>query len=212
MKRIFRVLRLFRSRWIFVCAIAAAIVLFNRCALRNSEKSRASADLSDSVYAAQGSRVVALTFDTLRNALIHAISEKDFDGAVAFCNEKAYQITGFYADSVLVRRTSLKVRNQGNRPDSLELQVLHEMEAMAREGQSPAPKVVRDNSGRKVHFFKPIVLQAMCLNCHGKPNLQVQPATLQKIKEFYPEDAAVDYAEGNLRGTWHVVFTQKGQQ
>src|SRR5690606_17842879 len=80
--------------------------------------------LHDSVYIAQGDRIVAMTFDTLRKSLQGAIAQGNFEGAIAFCREQANPVTATYADSFKIRRTALRVRNPDNRPDSLELAVL----------------------------------------------------------------------------------------
>jgi hypothetical protein len=102
----------------------------------------------------------------------------------------------------------LKVRNPGNAPDSLEQLILQEMERDTKTQKEIKAKLVRSLSG-EVHYFKPILLQPMCLNCHGTPQTQIQPATLNKIKELYPNDQAIDFKEGDLRGIWHIIFRRK---
>jgi hypothetical protein len=160
--------------------------------------------LHDSVYAKHGDRIVALTFDTLRNALRNAIAQGNFEGAIAFCRENAYTVTSSYADSFSIRRTALRVRNPNNRPDSLELAVLIEMGNAMQSSRPPGVKIVRTKN--EIHFFKPILLQAMCLNCHGTPGQQISGPTLSRIRELYPADQAVNFKEGDLRGAWHITF------
>lgn len=162
--------------------------------------------IPDSVYINNGNRLVALTFDTLRNSLVNAIGTKGIEEAITFCNEQAYPLTATYTgDSVSIRRTSTHFRNPNNEPDSLELSVLNRMAEEMKSSSLPKVQLVRKSSG-EVHFFKPIMLQAMCLNCHGAPNEQIQPATLARIQRLYPTDQAVDFREGDLRGMWHVTF------
>lgn len=165
--------------------------------------------VADSAYMNRGNQLVALTFDTLRNSLLHAIGTQGMEGAIAFCNEKAYPITNIYADSAVIRRTSLRVRNDNNKPDSIESSVLRELEKTILTTKMPAPKIIRNTTTGEIHYFKPIILQAMCLNCHGTPNEQIQPATLSKINELYPGDEATSFKEGDLRGIWHIIFKQK---
>jgi hypothetical protein len=43
--------------------------------------------------------------------------------------------------------------------------ILKMQEAMEK-GDRPAEEVLKDQQGN-VHYFKPIIMQAMCLNCHG---------------------------------------------
>lgn len=159
----------------------------------------------DSVYLQTGNKIVSLTFDTLRNSLMTTIGSKGIEEAIEFCNEKAYSITDTYGDSVVIRRTAVRYRNTSNQPDSLELTVLDEMNAQMTSGISGA-KVIRRSSADEIHFFKPIILQAMCLNCHGAPGDQIQPSTLSRINQLYPDDRAVNFKEGDLRGVWHIIF------
>ncbi len=46
----------------------------------------------------------------------------------------------------------------------------------------------------------------MCLNCHGTAGVQVKENTLAKIHQLYPEDRAMNFKEGDLRGVWHIIF------
>lgn len=172
----------------------------------SDEKAAVKEPIPDSVYINKGNQIVALTFDTLRNSLVHAIGSQGVTGAVAFCNENAYPITATYADSVVIRRSALRYRNPENQPDSLERLILDEMNQQLLSAGKPGPRIVRSTSGGEIHFFKPILLQPMCLNCHGVPGKEIAAATVSKIQELYPDDGAVDFKEGDLRGVWHIVF------
>jgi hypothetical protein len=65
--------------------------------------------------------------------------------------------------------------------------------------------LVADEKGM-VHYFKPILLQPLCLNCHGNEELDISPAVLAMLKKEYPEDKATGFAAGDLRGMWHITF------
>jgi len=73
----------------------------------------------------------------------------------------------------------------------------------------PAAVIVRDDKRELVHFFKPIIVQPMCLNCHGKSDRFIQQPTLQRINQLYPDDLAIDYEEGDFRGLWHITFNSQ---
>lgn len=184
-----------------ISTILAAILLSSACGRRPDTRETV---LHDSVYVNKGNRIVAMTLDTLRSSLQGAIAQGNFEGAIAFCREQAYSVTSTYADSFQISRTALRVRNPNNRPDSLELAVLIEMGNEMQAARQPGVKVVRTEN--KVHFFKPIILQAMCLNCHGIPGQQIAERTLSRIRELYPTDQAVNFREGDLRGAWHITF------
>jgi hypothetical protein len=162
--------------------------------------------LDDSVYIQQGNRIVVHSFDTLRNSLLGAIASQGMEEAITFCNEKAYPITDIYADSVVIRRTSLRYRNPTNKPDSLELAMLNAMNAEMNFSNTAESRVIRQQSTGEIHFFKPILTQAMCLNCHGTLGVQVKDKTLARIQQLYPEDRAMNFKEGDLRGAWHIIF------
>lgn len=161
----------------------------------------------DSIYMNNANRLVALTFDTLRNSLMQAIGSRGFDGAIDFCHVQANALTETFADTVSIRRTALQYRNPQNKPDSLESVILNEM----AKQQPPEIRLVRKQNG-EVHFFKPILLQAMCLNCHGAPEKDIQLPTMNAINQKYPADIAVNFKEGDLRGAWHVTFESDRRQ
>lgn len=194
--------------------LVVALIMVN-CS-RSSDKKNAQDQemtvLHDSVYISAGNHTVARTFDTLRNSLLKAIHEKGFPGAITFCNEKAYAMTNTYADSITVRRTAVRYRNPENRPDSLESSVLKEMAEQMKTAATPGIKLVRNTSTGEIHFFKPIMLQPLCLNCHGAPEKQIQNTTLARIQELYPDDGAVNFKEGDLRGVWHIVFKSQKER
>jgi hypothetical protein len=183
-------------------------ILAMSCNTRNEreEQSGTKTPIADSIYMQRGNKIVSLTFDTLRNSLLSAISSHGIDGAISFCNENAYPTTDIYADSVVIRRTSLRVRNSNNKPDSLELLTLNDMEGLMRSSKIPTARVIRQHLKGEIHYFKPILLQAMCMNCHGTPGVQIQKITQTKITELYPADQAVNFKEGDLRGVWHIIF------
>ena len=161
-----------------------------------------------STYKLKGDSIVMQTFDTLRNTLLAAVKEKGFDGAVAFCNTSALLLTNTYAGkNVTIKRTSDKLRNPANVPDSMEQRILTNFLTMPVSSAKTATVVEKDASG-SIHYYKPILMQAMCLNCHGNKE-QIQPATLEMIKSKYPGDLAIGYKEGDVRGLWHVVFNNK---
>jgi len=197
-----------KFKLIYFFAFVIAITMLAGCTEKKlgNERGAANKSMADSVYVQLGTHIVAITFDTLRSSLVKAISSQGIDGAVAFCNEKAYPITATYADSVVIRRTALRYRNPNNKPDSLELLVLGEMEGLVKSAKIPNSKLVRHSSTGEIHFFKPILLQAMCLNCHGTPGQQIQKTTLARIHQIYPDDRAVNFKEGDLRGLWHIIF------
>lgn len=185
----------------------AAFVLSGACQQKEpGDTTVARGALPDSVYISSGDRIIAQTFDTLRHSLLSAAQSVGFAGAIDFCNENATVLTDMYADSVQVRRTAIRFRNPKNKPDSLEHNILKAWETDVSAGRKPAARLIRKNG--EIHYFKPIVMQGVCVNCHGVPEKHIQPATRAAISEKYPDDLAIDFEEGDLRGSWHLIFEQ----
>ncbi len=170
-----------------------------------SQQGSGNADLA--AYSAMGDSLIAKTFDTLRNSLMREAGAKGFEGAVEFCNINALNLTNTYADNkVHISRTSNTVRNGNNAPDTMEQKVLAKYLSLIEGNQKPTPIIEQDPKGN-VHYFKPIMLQSMCLNCHGSKE-QIQPKTWEVIQSKYPSDMAYGYKEGEFRGIWHVEFNR----
>ncbi len=158
-----------------------------------------------SAWKIKGDSVVTRSFDTLRNTLLRTIGEKGFAGAVGFCKEQALPLTNTYGnEEVSIKRTSNRLRNPANAPDSLEARILSQLQSLKNKNLPLIDFIVPNNTG--YHYFKPIVIQAMCLNCHGDRSTQIKPGTWDAIVQQYPADSAFNYKEGDLRGIWHITF------
>lgn len=156
----------------------------------------------------KGDSLTVQTFDTLRNTLLKAISERGIPGAVDFCNTSALDLTKTYTGAgIQIKRTSDKIRNSVNTPDEMEKDVIKTYLEQKKENKQLTAIVKQDSKGSH-HYFKPILIQAMCLNCHGEKETQIKPDTWDMIQKKYPNDAAFNYKDGDLRGVWHIIFTE----
>ena len=158
-------------------------------------------------WVSKADSIVAETFDTLRNTLLKTIREKGFDGAIAFCNTGALPLTNTYArDGIFVKRTSDRLRNTANAPDTTEQRILEYYRKLKGQQGTLKPISEQDAEGN-FHYYKPIIVQEMCLNCHGDKTTAISPATMAAIQKLYPSDSAFNYKVGDLRGLWHVRYT-----
>ena len=148
-----------------------------------------------------GHIVVQATFKALSSQLQKAVKEQGTANAVAYCNTVAIAITDSMSTvkQAQVRRTSLKLRNPNNNPSAWELEQLKLYKSELAEGRSLSPVVKRLENGTII-YMEPILTMPFCLQCHGQPADDVA----QKLKELYPEDKAIGYKEGDLRGIWTV--------
>lgn len=157
----------------------------------------------------------SITTEAQNNLLFNlqkAISENEFEGAIAFCQENALpllkKLDSTY--SVQVRRVSSKPRNAGNSPDKEEFPLLDAYEYNAENQIKSDPNIQKIQNGEVLLYTKPIQIgNGMCLNCHGEPGKDINPQTLKKLTELYPQDLAKGYKIGDLRGMWSVRIPKK---
>ena len=106
-----------------------------------------------------------------------------------------------------IRRVSLKLRNPFNAPDAFDKQVLTDWERQLGSGSTTPESVVHARDDGRVVYYRPIMTQAVCLNCHGDP--ATFPAELtERLAELYLGDKATGYVIGQLRGAFRVEFSQ----
>jgi hypothetical protein len=127
-------------------------------------------------------------------------------GALEFCKINAITLTDSMAkvQHALISRVTDKPRNQDNLASKEELSTIKFFKQRANEGAEPE-SVIQEANG-KVNFYFPIITNSMCLQCHGKPGVDIENSTLAAIKSSYPEDKATGYAANEVRGMWKVVF------
>jgi len=128
-------------------------------------------------------------------------------GAVKVCAEMAPEIAAAHSgDGVKVRRVTLKVRNPNDTPDAFERRVLRDLEAKLADGALPeeVAEVVSDDAGSRLRYLRPLVIKSPCLNCHGDVE-SMEPELRSVLEERYPDDQAVGYKEGDLRGAVSVT-------
>jgi Protein of unknown function (DUF3365) len=192
--------------------IFPVFILFFVAIFSCNNKSDDNGELNKTAFIAKADSLITITFDTLRTSLNKAIAEKNYEGAIGFCSTVASSLINTYAsDGITIKRTSDKYRNPSNAPDSMEQRIMAAFHQLKNKQQAIKPVLEEDNQG-KYHYFKPIILQAMCINCHGSKAEQIQPAVWQSIQQKYPADLAYDYKEGDLRGMWHVISSKKRKE
>ncbi len=141
--------------------------------------------------------------------LIGALQRSGLEGAISFCNTRALQITDSMAQvqKARIQRVSDKPRNPVNMANEDEVSLINKYKQALVDGSQLEP-AVHHREGQKTFYF-PIMTNAMCLQCHGIPDQELLPATLSKIKTFYPDDQAIGYQANQVRGLWKVQLAQE---
>jgi hypothetical protein len=162
---------------------------------------------SDEAAAVERAReLTAKLAGTLMPRLQEEIATHGTARALAVCAEVAQPLTVEAAgEGASLRRVSLRARNPADRPDEVERRVLEELQAAHAAGELPAEYhlTLDGPEGRELRYFKPIVVQPLCLRCHGEPE-NLEPEVRARLSELYPDDQAVGYREGDLRGAVSV--------
>lgn len=158
-------------------------------------------------YKKQGMEIAMGTFKVLSGQLKAAMQEGGVKNAVQYCNTVAYplvdSLSGQY--NAQIRRASNKTRNPKDAPTPREQEILDAYHRQVDSGKQPKPQVRQLASG-EMAFYAPIMMQELCLKCHGKLDETLKAEDYAVIKELYPEDHAIGYAAGDLRGIWSITF------
>jgi cytochrome c553 len=159
--------------------------------------------------AQKGMAYAKATQKALGQNLLKAIGEKGTLGAIEFCNIKALHLTDSMSvmNNAIIKRVSDKPRNQKNEANKEELGYITYFKKLIAAGKEPKPIVKREQG--EVEFYYPITTNAMCLQCHGKPNEQITPETLTTLQNLYPKDQAIGYDANEVRGLWVVNFDEE---
>ncbi|HHC11418.1 MAG TPA: DUF3365 domain-containing protein, partial [Campylobacterales bacterium] len=98
-----------------------------------------------------------------------------------------------------VRRTSLLTRNENNKPDALDKAIMEEIISDMNKTNIDVSKPLMVETPTSYRVYKPLFVKPVCLKCHGTikdVSAKVQKAIISK----YPNDKAVGFKQGDLRG------------
>ena len=152
----------------------------------------------------QGQQIALQTKGVLGRNLLNAINTKGTENALEFCSLKAIELTDSMslALNAKIKRVSDKNRNPDNAANEEELKYILTAKDLLSKNQKPAPQIT-EKVGRWVAYY-PILVDKMCMQCHGQKSVDIQPKTLSMIKKYYPNDKAFGYKENDFRGIWVV--------
>jgi hypothetical protein len=180
------------------CVLAALIAGVTGCAGQINTRQQQS-------YLQESRRITQEFVQKLGGTLKKELETSGAENAIKVCKEVAPALSKSYStDGKVVKRVSLKVRNQKlGVPDAWEKEVLQVFER-ARNAGKPAAElefssVTTEEDGRWFRYMKALPTQPMCLQCHGKP-ADIQANVKNRLATEYPQDAAVGYGLGEIRG------------
>jgi hypothetical protein len=132
----------------------------------------------------------------LMGELEAALDDGDAGNGIAVCQSQAPEIARRVSEQfgVGIGRTSFALRNSTNLPPSWA-----EEQVQARVDE---PAFLAGPAG-EFGALLPIRLKAECQMCHGAKET-IAEEVLDAIAEHYPDDRAVGFAEGDLRGWFWI--------
>jgi len=160
-------------------------------------------------YKALGLEYAMGTKAVLGKNLMGAIKSEGAPHAVDFCNTRAYPLTDSMAKeyNVSIKRVSDKPRNPNNVANEAEIEFINVLHERIANGEELGSKMSEING--KIVGYYPIQTNAMCMQCHGTPDKDIEKLTKNTIKEKYPNDKAIGYGVNEIRGIWVVEMDKK---
>lgn len=168
----------------------------------------ASADDSLKLRTEKSVSVVKEFMGQLKGELQTAMKAGGPVNAIGVCNKRAPEIAQDLSAKYgwKIARTSLKTRNSSNLPDAWEAKVLQSFEQRKKNGEAVKPmaysEVIESQGEKSFRFMKAIPAGKVCLNCHGS---EISSEVKAKIQSLYPEDRAVGYKLGDIRGAFTIT-------
>jgi mono/diheme cytochrome c family protein len=163
------------------------------------------AGAQEPAWTAEARKVAGSVPPKLLAVLNEEIAASGPEGAILVCRDKAPQLAKAASEETgwAIRRVSLKNRNPRAVPDAWERAALEDFDRRAAAGENPATlekaEVVTVDGKATYRYMKALPTQPLCVACHG-PADQLSPAVRDKLKALYPDDKAVGYRPGEIRG------------
>ncbi len=163
-------------------------------------------NISDEQMIALANQACDMLQKNLGSQLKGALQAGGPTAALPVCRTVAQPITASTSEAlegITITRTALKVRNPANAPNEKDQKVLQGwMNSMQPGSEQPEPSLVRV-SDQETIYYRPIMIQEICLKCHGDPASFPEKLT-EQLNALYPDDKATGYLLGELRGAFKV--------
>lgn len=152
-----------------------------------------------------GANIAKQTFKTLSGHLQQQLQSGGVESAIKYCNLQAYPLTDSLSKefNVTIKRVAERNRNNDNALNELDKEVFEGYKQDLADSVKITPQLKLNSEGKYV-FYAPIQLKPMCVTCHGSKE-QIG-SNYELISSLYPNDKAIDFLPGDLRGMWNITF------
>ncbi len=191
-----------------ILILSLGLLLLAGCGGKSDQQApgtTATSEAQDQQLLAKTSEILIQSFSNdLKSELLAAINEGGPINAISVCQVKAPEIAAAYSNQFLtIRRVSERNRNPDNQATNYEKGLL----VRFRDTTQAPPEYIIGwapaEEGKIYQHYRPIIVGQLCLKCHGGPN-DIDEAVQAVLAEKYPDDRAIGYAEGDLRGMFVV--------
>jgi Protein of unknown function (DUF3365) len=188
--------------------IACTLVGMQQSAVVQAQS--AAVDLPDLEVRLAGAREATKTYSQkLKTELAAALKAGSAKSAIEACRMSAPELNATVSEETgfEIGRTALRVRNPENVPDTWEIAMLERFSKQLASGADQKTLEAYDVSvtkeGQKLfRYMRPIMMVESCLACHGGA---VAQDVRSEIARIYPEDKAVGFNIGDLRGAFTLI-------
>ncbi len=187
-----------------LCAVLSTLAVPDRA---RSQQAAAVPDLESRLGIAR--TAVKKHAHKLKADLAQALKDGGTKGAIGSCVSISPEIDAIVSEEqgIEIGRTALKVRNSENAADDWEAAGLELFSKQIADGADPHKLehydvTITTEGQRLFRYLKPIMMQEMCLACHG-PN--VAQDIKSEIAKSYPDDKAIGFNLNELRGAFTLV-------
>jgi hypothetical protein len=169
------------------------------CVEKKQERADDTAEVDHQLLTTASARLVDKFGKGLKAELMAALNEGGQENAISVCQVKASEIAATSNEFWSIRRVSDRNRNPGN------LTSEHEAAILARFADTTAStpefsfEWARTDEGKIYRYYKPITVAPLCVKCHGTTE-DISPEVQAALDKKYPEDPAIGYKAGDLRG------------
>jgi hypothetical protein len=163
------------------------------------------APAADDLWMVDARTVASAVPPKLLQVLTDTIAKSNAADAVSVCQDTAPKMAKVASEQSgwQIRRVSLRNRNPKAVPDAWERETLEDFDRRTAAGESPASlerTIVQTVDGKPLQrYMRALPTQGLCLSCHG-PTEQLAPGVADRLKALYPDDRAVGYSLGQIRG------------
>lgn len=184
--------------WSFLFLLALAPTL----AHDNAEKQK---------FVQSSDQLIKSLASNLKMELGSALKTEGVAAAIHTCQIQAPKITHEQSHGAIrIRRTSLKLRNPANAPDTWERETLELFANKLSNGTPPnqltRTQIIEQDGTETWRYMRAIVTQDICLTCHGDKNL-LSTEVKNMLNKAYPSDLATGFNAGDLRGAFSTIKT-----